>query len=99
MTEKGFGKRTRGSDYRPQKRGGSGNITIRSTEKNGLVVGLKHVNDEDDLILISDSGNIIRIEAKGIPITGRNTQGVKLIVISPDEKLVSIARLADNGND
>jgi DNA gyrase subunit A len=98
VTEKGLGKRTRGSDYRPQKRGGSGNITIKSTEKNGPVVGLKHVNDEDDLMLISDRGKIIRINAKGIPITGRNTQGVKLIVISADEKLVSIARLADNGN-
>ena len=96
VTENGFGKRTKGSEYRAQTRGGGGMITLKTTEKNGLVVGIKQVTDDDDLILIGDRGKIIRISARSIPTVGRNTQGVKLIDLCNGEKVVDIARLADN---
>ncbi|MDY7032993.1 MAG: DNA gyrase subunit A [Thermodesulfobacteriota bacterium] len=96
VTENGFGKRTKGSEYRAQTRGGGGVITLKTTEKNGFVVGIKQVTDDDDLILIGDRGKIIRISARGIPTVGRNTQGVKLIDLCNEEKVVDIARLADN---
>ncbi|MFH1625196.1 MAG: DNA gyrase C-terminal beta-propeller domain-containing protein, partial [Pseudomonadota bacterium] len=97
VTENGFGKRTKGSEYRAQRRGGLGVITIKATPRNGLVVGIKQVTDEDDLMLITDRGKIIRIGAKDISIIGRNTQGVTLIDVERGEKVVGVARLADDG--
>lgn len=96
VTENGFGKRTKGSEYRAQSRGGAGVITIKATQRNGSVVGIKQVTDQDDLMLITDRGKIIRISAKGISIIGRNTQGVTLIDVDKEEKVVGVARLADN---
>ena len=96
VTENGFGKRTKGSEYRAQGRAGAGVITIKATQRNGSVVGIKQVTDQDDLMLITDRGKIIRISAKGISIIGRNTQGVTLIDVDKEEKVVGLARVADD---
>ncbi len=95
VTEKGFGKRTDTSEYRIQSRGGMGIITIKTTERNGNVIGIKQVTDDDEIMLITNYGKIIRIKLKGISIIGRNTQGVKLIGIEKDEKVVGVALLAE----
>jgi DNA gyrase subunit A len=95
VTENGFGKRTNTSEYRIQGRGGRGIITIRTSERNGHVVGMKQVTDQDDVMLITDHGKIIRMKIKGISVIGRNTQGVKLINVDKGEKVVGIARLAE----
>lgn len=95
VTENGFGKRTNTSEYRIQGRGGMGIITIRTTERNGNVIGMKQVTDHDDVMLITNHGKIIRMKIKGISVIGRNTQGVKLINVDQGEKVVGIARLAE----
>jgi len=95
VTENGFGKRTNTSEYRIQGRGGRGIITIRTSERNGDVVGMKQVTDQDDVMLITDHGKIIRMKIQGISVIGRNTQGVKLINVDKGEKVVGIARLAE----
>ena len=79
VCEKGYGKRTPTSDYPTKNRGGKGVITIKTTERNGKVVGLRLVTDDDDLMLITDGGKLIRMPVAGIPTIGRNTQGVRLI--------------------
>ncbi|HIC90478.1 MAG TPA: DNA gyrase subunit A, partial [Syntrophaceae bacterium] len=95
VTENGYGKRTRSDRYRLQRRGGKGVVNIKVRGRNGNVVGVGRVMDEDELILITDKGKIIRIKARGISIIGRNTQGVRLINVEPNEKVVAIARLAE----
>ena len=95
VTENGFGKRTNTSEYRVQGRGGMGIITIRTTARNGNVIGMKQVTNEDEVMLITNYGKIIRMKIKGVSIIGRNTQGVKLIGVEKDEKVVGIARLAE----
>ena len=94
VTENGFGKRTRTEEYREQGRAGKGLITIKTTEKNGPVVGVLQVTDEDDLMIIADGGKIIRLRVKDISVIGRNTQGVRLINLEEKEKVVSVARSA-----
>jgi len=79
VCEKGYGKRTPTSDYPTKNRGGKGVITIKTTERNGKVVGLRLVTDDDDIMLITDGGKLIRMPVAGIPTIGRNTQGVRLI--------------------
>jgi DNA gyrase subunit A len=95
VTENGYGKRTSIAEYRAQGRGGSGIINIQTPPRNGDVVGVKQVTDEDDLILINNRGRMIRIGANGIPIIGRNTKGVRLITLESEEKVVGVARLAE----
>ena len=95
VTEKGFGKRTPASEYRLQGRGGKGIITIKTTERNGKVVGIRQVTPEEDLMIITNQGTIIRIRVKGISIIGRNTQGVKLIGLTDEERVGSIARVVE----
>jgi DNA gyrase subunit A len=95
ITENGYGKRTNSSEYRIQGRGGKGIITIKTTDRNGPVVGLKQVTDEDNLMIITSTGKIIRIKVSNISVIGRNTQGVRLINIDKDEKVVGVARLAE----
>ncbi len=92
-TEHGYGKRTDTTEYRAQTRGGKGVMTIRVTEKNGAVVGITQITDEDDVMLISDQGKLIRMKAKDISVIGRATQGVRLIHMDPKEKLVSFAKV------
>lgn len=95
VTENGFGKRTHTQEYRIQGRGGMGIITIRTSTRNGNVLGIKQVTDDDEIMLITNFGKIIRIKIKGISIIGRNTQGVKLIGVEKDEKVVGVALLAE----
>jgi len=95
VTEKGFGKRTIASEYRVQKRGGKGLINIRITERNGPVVGFRRVRDDDDVMLITDTGRIIRINVADVNPKGRVVQGVKLIDLGPDEKVVDIASVQE----
>jgi DNA gyrase subunit A len=95
VTEHGYGKRTKASEYRIQNRGGSGIFTVKRTPKTGDVVTIKTVVDEDELMLISDQGKIIRLRAADIPIQGRSTQGVRLINLEDGERLVAIGRLAE----
>ncbi len=97
VTENGFGKRTKTAAYRAQNRGGKGIITIKTTERNGEMIGIKQLIDEDGLVLISTKGKIIRLKASNISIMGRNTQGVKLIGLDPGENLVGIAVLPSKG--
>jgi DNA gyrase subunit A len=95
VTEKGYGKRTKTSEYRVQGRGGMGIITIKTIERNGNVVGIKQVVDDDELMLLNSQGKIIRIKIGNIPVIGRNTQGVRLIDVKKNEKVVGVARIAE----
>jgi DNA gyrase subunit A len=95
VAENGYGKRTQASEYRIQNRGGSGIFTVKRTQKTGDVIGIKTVVDEDELMVISNKGKIIRLRAADIPIQGRSTQGVRLIALEEGERVVAIARLAE----
>ncbi|SFV78679.1 DNA gyrase subunit A [hydrothermal vent metagenome] len=94
-TEKGYGKRTALDEYRSQARGGSGVISIKTSDRNGKVVGAIQVTDEDEMMLISNKGTLVRARAVDVSIIGRNTQGVTLINIAKGEKLVSVAKIAE----
>ena len=96
ITENGFGKRTELEEYRVQTRGGKGVLTYKVTPKTGTVVGIKVVNENDDIILISSDGIIIRLEVKGISVLGRNTQGVTLMRMDDGVTVVSIAKVNDD---
>src|SRR6202162_2031499 len=95
VTEKGYGKRSEASEYRFQQRGGSGVINIKVTEKNGPVAGIKSVTDADQLLLITQSGMLIRIKVKDIRETGRAAQGVRLIYLEEGDRVVAVAKLAE----
>jgi DNA gyrase subunit A len=95
VTANGYGKRTQASEYRIQNRGGSGIFTVKRTQKTGDVIGIKTVVDEDELMLISNKGKIIRLRAVDIPVQGRSTQGVRLITLEEGERVVAVARLAE----
>jgi DNA gyrase subunit A len=95
VTANGYGKRTQASEYRIQNRGGSGIFTVKRTQRTGDVVGIKTVVDEDELMVISNKGKIIRLRAVDIPVQGRSTQGVRLITLEEGEKVVAVARLAE----
>ncbi len=94
ITENGFGKRTELDEYRVQNRGGKGVITYKITPKTGNIVGIRVTTENDDAMLITNSGTIIRIKVKDVSILGRATQGVTLMRTSEDEKVVSIETLA-----
>lgn len=94
ITENGFGKRTLLDEYRVQTRAGKGVITYKITPKTGKVVGIKVVKDEDDVMLITDKGIIIRLEIPGISVLGRSTQGVTLMKTNDGGKVVSIAKIS-----
>ena len=95
VTENGYGKRSEASEYRFQGRGGSGVINIKVTEKNGPVSGIKSVTDADQLLLITQSGMLIRIKVKDIRETGRAAQGVRLINLDAGDRVVAVAKLAE----
>lgn len=100
VTENGYGKRTSESEYRVQSRGGKGLIDIKTTERNGLVIGTLQVRDDDEVMLITSSGVLIRMPVKDISVIGRNTQGVRLITLDEDGvKVVGISRLPRSEND
>lgn len=94
ITENGFGKRTELEEYRVQTRGGKGVITYKITPKTGSIVGIRIVNEEDDVMLITDTGTIIRINVKEISVLGRSTQGVTLMRTN-EGKVVSIEKITD----
>jgi DNA gyrase subunit A len=94
-TENGYGKRTLVSEYPVHGRGGQGVISIQTTERNGEVLGAALVNDEDEVMLITDGGTLIRTAAKDISVMGRNTQGVRLISLGEGEKLAGIERIEE----
>lgn len=93
VSENGYGKRSNIEDYRITKRGSKGVITIKTTERNGNLVGIKEVVDDDDLIIITNSGKIIRQHVEKISIISRNTQGVRLIRLNEGDKVTDVARL------
>ncbi|MBS0359296.1 MAG: DNA gyrase subunit A [Proteobacteria bacterium] len=94
-TENGYGKRTNIEEYRQTGRGGQGVISIQVSERNGAVVGAAQVEENDEVILISNRGTLVRIGVHEISIVGRNTQGVRLINLSGDEKLVGMQRVEE----
>ena len=96
-TQNGYGKRTAIEDYPRQARGGQGVISIQTNERNGTVVGAEMVNNDDEIMLISDQGTLIRTPVEGVSIVGRNTLGVRLVSLSEDEKLVGLERIAEYG--
>jgi DNA gyrase subunit A len=96
VTENGFGKRTALKEYRVQKRGGVGIINIQASQRNGLVSGIAYVEQDDELMLITQQGKIIRMVTSDIRPIGRATQGVRLIEIDDSDRVVSIARLAED---
>ena len=95
VTENGFGKRTSIDEYPVQKRGGKGVIAIKTTERNGRVVGILLVDEDDDLMLMTNTGKIIRMPIKGISVISRNTQGVRLMGTEMEEVVVGAARLGE----
>jgi DNA gyrase subunit A len=95
VTEQGYGKRTEIEEYRVQSRGGVGIINIATSERNGPVVGVAYVQDGDELLVITQQGMILRMQTNDVRAIGRATQGVKLIDIEGDDKVVSIAKLAE----
>jgi DNA gyrase subunit A len=95
VTENGFGKRTPAEDYPLQSRGGKGVITIKVTTRNGKLIGTRQINDQDDVMLITDKGKIIRLRGGDLSVIGRNTQGVKLIEHETGERVAAVARLAE----
>ena len=96
ITENGYGKRTLIDNYRLINRGGSGVINIQCTERNGKVVSINSINGNDELILISRRGIVIRMLANGISLIGRNTQGVRLMRLSNDDNVVSAAKIIND---
>jgi DNA gyrase subunit A len=99
VTERGYGKRTGLDEYRVQSRGGVGLINIQTSERNGRVIGVAQVHEDDELMLITQQGKILRMEAGGIRAIGRATQGVRLIDIEGEDRAVSIAKLAEKDED
>lgn len=95
VTEKGLGKRTKTEEYPVHNRGGKGVISIKVVEKGGNAIGLLQVKDEDEIVLITSSGKLIRIKAGNISVLGRNTQGVKLMDLEADDRIVSIGRVVE----
>jgi|SRR5690606_28083916 len=100
-TEHGYGKRTVSSDYPLQGRGGQGVISIQANERNGKVIGAKLVSEEDEIMLISDAGTLVRTAVSDISVYGRNTQGVRLIRVSDGERLSGVERIepVDEGEE
>ena len=95
VTENGYGKRTSIDEYPVHKRGGKGVITIKTNERNGQVVGILEAKDDDDIMLVTDRGKIIRMPVSNISVISRNTQGVRLIGMESGERVVSAAGLAE----
>ena len=98
-TEKGYGKRTKLSDYSRQGRGGTGSISIQVTERNGEAVGALIVDDTDEAMLITNGGTLVRTKMNEISVIGRNTQGVRLINVSGKEKLISVEKVVESSDE
>ena len=94
VCENGYGKRTDLSEYRGQHRGGGGVITIKATERNGIVIGVKLVTDKDDLMVMTEKGKTVRLRCKDIKVISRNTQGVRLVKMDEGDKVGHVAAVA-----
>ena len=101
MSENGYGKRSQVEDYREQSRGGKGVITLKVTPKTGNLIGLKEVTDQDDLMIITEQGKVIRMNCGGIRTMGRNTQGVRIMRLDSDGSIAAITRVVneEEGDD
>jgi DNA gyrase subunit A len=99
VSENGYGKRTELDEYRVQSRGGVGIINIHTSERNGRVVGIANVRDDDEVMIITQQGKVLRMVMHDIRTIGRATQGVRLIEIDENDRVVSIARLAEREDD
>jgi DNA gyrase subunit A len=99
VCQNGYGKRTDNGEYRDQKRGGKGLITIKTNERNGLVVTALTVMDKEELMISTDQGTMIRLKVSDISVIGRNTQGVRLINVQEGEKVTSVARIDEDVTD
>ncbi|MBU1194987.1 MAG: DNA gyrase subunit A [Proteobacteria bacterium] len=99
VTENGYGKRSLIEEYRTQTRGGKGVFSIKTSARNGKMVSLLLVDDNDELMLVTDKGKLIRISISGLNVISRNTQGVKLINLSKNEMLIGIARLPEGSEN
>jgi DNA gyrase subunit A len=99
VTQNGYGKRTELEEYRVQSRGGVGIINIQTSERNGKVIGIAYVHDDDELMLISQQGKILRMVSSGIRAIGRATQGVRLIGMEEGDQVVSVAKLAEKEDE
>jgi DNA gyrase subunit A len=99
VAENGYGKRTELEEYRIQSRGGVGIINIQTSDRNGRVVGIAYVHDEDELMLITQQGKVLRMVTQDIRTIGRATQGVRLIGMEEGDRVVSVARLAEKDED
>lgn len=99
VTSRGYGKRSAAEEYRKQSRGGKGILAMKLTEKTGEIMGILPVTDKDDLMIITDKGQVIRTKISGISLLGRNTQGVRLINVKPDEKVVAVEKIAESDED
>jgi DNA gyrase subunit A len=95
VTSRGYGKRSAAEEYRKQSRGGKGILAMKLTEKTGDIMCILPVTDKDDLMIITDKGQVIRTKISGISLLGRNTQGVRLINVKPDEKVIAIEKIID----
>jgi len=95
VAENGYGKRTEMAEYRLTRRGGKGIITMKTTEKTGRVTGVRMVTDDDQIMLVTSGGKVIRLRVNEIRVIGRNTQGVRLIDLEEGERVVAVARLAE----
>jgi DNA gyrase subunit A len=99
ISELGFGKRTPASEYRLTHRGGKGVITMNITDRTGKVINVRQVGIDDQVMLITDGGKVIRLNVKGVRITGRNAQGVHLVRLEENEKVRAVAGLAEKDED
>ncbi|MFC2149515.1 DNA gyrase C-terminal beta-propeller domain-containing protein, partial [Candidatus Auribacterota bacterium] len=96
VTEHGYGKRTQFDEYRPQRRSGKGIIAIKTTDKNGRVIGVNKIIDADEIMMITANGKMVRTSVKDIRIIGRNTQGVRLINLDKGDRLVAMSRIIED---
>ena len=99
MTERGFGKRTDPNKYPQHHRGGQGVLGLNITKRTGQVMGILQVNEDDEVMLVTDGGKILRLAARGISLIGRVTQGVKLMDAEAEERVVSLAKVAEQTDD
>ncbi len=104
VTNKGFGKRSNIDDYRITRRGGKGVITVKTGEKTGHLISIMEINDNDELVIITNSGMVIKQGVKKIRVMGRATQGVKLINLKEGDSIADVAKVvsedeSDNGDE
>jgi DNA gyrase subunit A len=99
VTERGFGKRTKPEKYPAQRRGGLGRLGLRITSRNGQVMGILQVHEDDQIMLVTDGGKVLRLAVNGISVIGRITQGVKLMDAEKEERVVSLAKVAEKTDD